>query len=215
MISAGRQEDLLNLGVPDRRLAVLPEQFRALLADEEMVGLGQSYGLDAQEQGRLLASQPLSLRLCQRLATYNIPESLDHGDFHDGNVFVSNNGTLTLFDWGDSSVTHPFFSLRTTFVSLENTLGLPQDSPWHARLRDAYLEAWVGVETPERLLEAFILSQRLAPITAALRWAPAIASLDVAERAEAKLPSEYAHAIPSLLREFLDLNSDGLEGEKE
>lgn len=198
---ADQVADLLALGVPDRRLSGLPDHFEALLAQQELLGLDQPWGLTTVEFRQLQTfSEPLA-DLCEQLAAYRLPPSLDHGDFHDGNIFV-NGSDYTFFDWGDSSITHPFFSLRTTFVSLENTLSLDQASPKFERLRDRYLEPWTVYEPIERLIAALELSQRLAPIIAALRWYAAISSLGEVDR------SDYAEAIPSLLRELLTVNGE-------
>ena len=193
-------DGLLGLGVPDRRLPRLPVYFKALLTNSPILALGRPGGLSSTEHRRLRGYFSLLNRLCDRLADYGVPASLDHGDFHDGNIFVQGDRYL-LLDWGDSSVTHPFLSLRSTFVSLENTFGLSENSPWFPQLRDGYLEPWTSFETRDRLIAAFDLSQRIAPVTAALRWLPALSNL--AEPAD----SEYGSAIPSLLQEFLTLNS--------
>jgi hypothetical protein len=43
-------------------------------------------------------------------------------------------------DWGDSCVSHPFYSLRTVLVSAEISLGLEENSPDLQPLRNAYPE---------------------------------------------------------------------------
>jgi hypothetical protein len=196
---SGRVDSLLRVGLPDRRLAKLPALFEALLNDSDGLGLGRRDGLSPEEYQRLKGFYGLLERLCEQLAAYAIPETLDHGDFHDGNIFVQN-GRYLLFDWGDSSVTHPFFSLRATLVSLEHTLGLTEASRWLERLATCYLDPWTAYETMRGLEAAYRLSQRLAPIIAALRWRAALSGADVNAR------SSYGYAIPSLLRELLALN---------
>ena len=198
---SGRLDELLGMGVPDRRLAILPAQFEDLLTHTGVLGLDRPEGLSSAEYRQLKDSTGLLARWCEQLAAFDIPESLDHGDFHDGNIFV-HQGRYTFFDWGDSSITHPFFTLRTAFVSLENSLGLDEDSPWFEQLRIRYLERWLGYETKERLAAAFKLSQRLSPLTAALRWLSALSRVDEPGR------SDYAAAIPSLLREFLSVKEE-------
>jgi hypothetical protein len=47
-----------------------------------------------------------------------------------------------VLDWGDASVSHPFFSLVVTFRFLQQRTGLAPDDPWFSRLGDAYLEPW-------------------------------------------------------------------------
>lgn len=194
-----RIDDLLALGVPDRRLERLPGLTRSLLHQTDAMQIGMTDGLSQAEYERLTKSLPLVDELCTRLASYNIPASLDHGDLHDGNIFIEA-GRYRYFDWGDGSLTHPFFSMRTTLVSLEIRFELEQDDPYLDHLRDIYLEAWAEYESPERLLEAYALSRRLVPLTAALRWYTALQSCgDMAS-------SGFAYAVPALMQEFLELN---------
>jgi hypothetical protein len=196
---ASRKDELLEIGVFDQRLAVMPGKFEALLKNTAVLQLGRPAGLSADEYRRLIDFLPRFASLCAELSGYPVPETLDHGDFHDANIFF-NDGRYLFFDWGDSSITHPFFSLRVPFVSIEYTFELDENSPWFSRLRDCYLAVWDQGETSDYLLEAYSLSRRLAPISSALRWQRAVEALDDLES------SEYAGAIPSLLAEFLSLN---------
>ena len=91
---------LLALGVPDRRLATLPRSYAELLA-----------GLDDPDP-RLPTPAEVAAR-CDELAAYGVRETLQHDDLHDGQVFLGS-GTHLLLDWGDSCVSHPFFTLSVT-----------------------------------------------------------------------------------------------------
>ncbi len=188
--------NFLELGVPDRRLTVLPTQFQALLTDTEVLRLNYPDGLSSEEYQRLQDSADLLARLCEKLATFSIPETLDHGDLHDGNVFLRD-GLYRFFDWGDSSLSHPFFTLPNTFASLEKRFGLDQRSFWFKRMRACYLESWSEFETRENLEAAFDLAQHLSAIPSALRWLPVLANMDELTR------HKYVEAIPNLLRELL------------
>lgn len=195
---ADRLTDLLALGIPDRRLATIPEQYEKLLDNKDILLIGHSVGLTSAEYLRLRNMKTHLGSLCERLANSPVPESIHHGDFHDGNIFL-NDHHYVFFDWGDSSVAHPFFSLRTAFVSLEYTLGFEEDAPEFDRLRDAYLETWLPYGSREVLQDTFDLAARLSPISSALGWNRVISSI------EESLRDDYAGAIPSLLQEFLKL----------
>jgi len=195
---ASHVEGLLVLGSPDRRLAALPGQIERLLANEDMLLIDQQDGLTSAEHERLRAMKPHLTSLCKRLAAYDIPESIHHGDFHDANIFLDGD-RYVFFDWGDSSVAHPFFSLRTAFVIIEYFQGLQEGAPEYDRLRDAYLEPWRQFGLREDLLAAFGLSARLSPLSSALGWNRVVSSL------EEPLRADYAGAVPSLLQEFLEL----------
>ena len=96
---------LLGLGVPDFRLAVLPARVEAML-DE----LGASS--ERRDPPRLCAV-PWVREQCDELASFGLPETIQHDDLHDGQVFVRD-GRYLLLDWGDACVSHPFFTLAVT-----------------------------------------------------------------------------------------------------
>jgi len=195
---AGHVEDLLALGLPDGQLAALPDKIEALLANEDMLHVDEPNGLTSAEYKRLRAMKTHLMSLCDRLAAFDIPESIHHGDFHDANIFLDGDGYI-FFDWGDGSVAHPFFSLRTAFVIIEYFQGVKEGAPEYDRLRDAYLEPWKQFGSREDLLAAFELSARLSPLSSALSWNRVVSSL------EKPLQADYADAVPSLLQEFLEL----------
>jgi aminoglycoside/choline kinase family phosphotransferase len=192
-------EEILALGIPDHRLVVLPPLYKQLLREEESLMLGQEKGLTADEFNKLQKLTPRFEQICTDLATVGIPESLNHGDFHDGNVLLKN-GRVTFFDWGDADVTHPFVSLRTFFVSMEIALKLDDyapPTPEMTTLLHRYLEQWQGLASKEDLLKAYALSRPVASIVKTLAWHATIS------RMNADLRKEYAWIVPELLREFM------------
>jgi Phosphotransferase enzyme family len=139
---------LVAAGVPDRRLAVLPEAVGPL-------------ELSAERSARVE-------EWCERLAAYRIPETIQHDDFHDGQIFVQD-GRYLFFDWGDACVSHPFFTLS---VTLEGVLrwGLDdiEDSVDIAPFRDAYLEPFERYGTRTELVEATGIAYGLGWLSRAL-----------------------------------------------
>jgi Phosphotransferase enzyme family len=131
--------EFLEMGVPDRRLATLPAKFQQLLTDAEILGLDHPGGLNLLERQCLQNKVDILDKICRQLETVGIPETLHHGDLHDGNVFFCDERYM-FFDWGDSSITHPFFSLHSTYDCLKRRFELGTDSVWFKRLRRFYLE---------------------------------------------------------------------------
>jgi Phosphotransferase enzyme family len=128
--------ELLAMGVPDRRLAVLPEQAAAY---EE-----------------LRDHLPQIEEHAARLAAVGIPETIQHDDLHDGQVFVRD-GRPLIFDWGDAVVSHPFLSMS---VTLEGVIAWGVDDVADSEplgpYRDAYLrpfERYAPREELERALD--------------------------------------------------------------
>ena len=125
-------DTLLALGVPDMRLATLPEKLERLLV-----------AVDAEP--RFHRSVPRVAELCEELAAFGIPETIQHDDLHDGQVFVRDGRNLVL-DWGDACVSHPFLSLS---VTLEGVIAWGLDDVENsvdiAPFRDAYLAPFAEV----------------------------------------------------------------------
>lgn len=189
------------LGTPDRRLAVLPRLYEQLLTDREMLRIDRTAGITSEEYERLRNLTPRLAALCGELARWAIPESLHHGDLHDGNIFVQD-GRYIFFDWGDCSVTHPFFSFRTVMASNENSLGLTENAPQHEQLRDVFLKPWERLQSRDSLLAAFELAKRVWMIPTALTWHRILANSSESVR------EQYAEPIPALLQEFLGAQTD-------
>src|SRR5262249_10332456 len=127
--------DHLDHGVPDLRPATLPARYDELLRLD--------LPLEREEARRLRAFTRRFAALCEELAAYGVPETIQHDDLHHANLYADG-GCLRVLDWGDASISHPFASLVVTFRFLEERTKLTPGDPWFARLRDAYLEPWGG-----------------------------------------------------------------------
>jgi hypothetical protein len=192
-------DEIIALGVPDHRLPALPALYSQLLADKESLMVGQEKGLTPDEFQQLQNLTHRFAGICADLATFGIPASINHGDFHDGNVLVKD-GHITFFDWGDADITHPFVSLRTWFVSMEVVLELDDYAPPTPEMTDLlhrYLEGWHKVGSKEEMMKAYIVSRPVASIVKTLAWHSSIT------RMETDLRAEYAWIVPEVLREFM------------
>lgn len=162
-----RQPDLLALGCPSRPLAELPTHIDALLADEDTLMLGAPDGLSADEVAALRARVPEFHAQCAELLTLNLPLSLEHGDLWASNI-VRRGEQFLFFDWSDSSITHPFFSLLFFLEDARAAFPDLPDAP--QRLKDAYLGVWALYRPLEDLLAAFDLALSLAPLHHAVTY---------------------------------------------
>jgi hypothetical protein len=192
-------DDLLALDVPDRRPRHLPTVFDALLKDAPRAEHGDTDGLTPDELTQLDALRGPLADWCARVEASPIPMSLNHGDLNSGNV-LQRDGHITFVDWGDASITHPFVSMRTPPISVENVLELPDEDPYTRPLRETYLAAWSDMLPMQELRALFCRVLRISPLVTAQAWARGIGQMTPARRAE------YAYVIPSLLREFLNAN---------
>jgi hypothetical protein len=190
--------ELLSLRLPDHRLNVLPGLFRELVTDKQSLMIDQEKGLTTAEWAQVNDRAGRLAQICSDLAAVGIPESINHGDFHDGNVLVKDE-RITFFDWGDADVTHPFVSLRTYFVSIEISLELEDYAftPEMDALLNLYLKPWKKFASKDDLLAAYRLSKPVASVVKALAWHTTIS------RMSENLRQEYAWIVPELLKEFL------------
>jgi hypothetical protein len=98
-------------------------------------------------------------------------------------------------------IAHPFFSLQRFLDDVEPPA---EGAPWEWRfaaddprraLRDAYLEPWAGVASPDELIEAFELTRQLEGAYQVLRYD---ATVDLAAWIASRPPSselELARAV--------------------
>ena len=191
--------EILALGTPDRGLGRFPTLYHEILRDPDALGVGTSWGLSRAEYRKLLKLQGLVSRLCHELDDCGIPASLDHGDLHDNNIFLANS-EFRIFDWGDSSLTHPFFSLRTAFVNMEMTFGWAEGAPIFDKFAEEYLDSWRIYTVRDDLQKAFSLAQRLWSLSSAYRW------YIFQDQFPGEHQGEYQAAVPALLKEFLGAN---------
>jgi len=190
-------DELLALGVIDRRLSKLPALFEILIADEPSMLLDvEDDSLTTEEYARLKASVSEFERMCEKLSTFGIPETIHHDDFHDANIFTRD-GRIIFTDWGESAVTHPFFTLVVIMRSVDNSFGA-DFSPEAEIVRDMYLEQWISYAPLDELRNIFKLAERIGYVNRALTWKMTIEQLP-----EAMKP-EYAIAVPSYLKDFIN-----------
>lgn len=174
---AGDVDELLEFGVPDLRLATLPERYERLVGE-----------LDHDDIARFRAAIPRVRELAAELAEFRLPETIQHDDLHDRNVFVGAEGGHRIIDWGDAVVSHPFFSLSVTLEGviqwgLEDVEGSVETVPF----RDAYLRPFGGGRELARAVE----------IALRLGWAARAVATHAAGH-------EEPERIPARLQMFLD-----------
>ncbi len=165
---AGR---LAALGAPARPLALLRGQYDSLLARADW--------LADDERDRLRGLSPRVAELCAQLAASGIPDSIQHDDLHDGQVFVRD-GRYLFMDWGDACVSHPFFTMS---VTLEGVLGWGLDDIEGSQditpFADAYLRPFERYAGAAALREALAVALRLGWICRALNTEMCISSYGI------------------------------------
>jgi hypothetical protein len=168
--AAPHADELVAAGLPDYRAPSIPG-----LVD----WLSARLGVEAPPG-------PLVDALAAELAATGIPESAQHDDLHDGNVFVRAGGGYAVFDWGDACASHPFASLVVGLRGIAHRFELAERDPDLERVRDAYLEPWTGHADRAALMRAVELADTAGRLFRALSWLRALGDegLVVGESAE-------------------------------
>ncbi|EKE01649.1 MAG: hypothetical protein ACD_21C00083G0007 [uncultured bacterium] len=154
------------LGVPDWRLEKLPLLYDELVGKEDLL---QADGMTTDELRLLQELSSKLLSMCDILSGFKIPPTLDHCDFHDGNILIEpDTKNMTIIDWGETVITHPFFSLITFLNTAVRHYSLKEVDQVYVDLQDACFENWHELLSQVRLVEAISLSKKLWPVYAAL-----------------------------------------------
>jgi hypothetical protein len=194
---APARDELLAAGAPHRSLEALMEGLDRLLADSSALQPDVDEALTRDEIERLERQVPRLAELCARVGALELPESINHGDLHDGQMFVRD-GRYLFFDWGDASVTHPFFVTVVALRGLAYKLDVRQLDGRLDRLRDAYLEPWTAFHRRAQLLDVYDDAYRLGTLSRLLDWSDLVA-------ASPAMQLEYADAVPTNVRLLLEV----------
>lgn len=196
--TATRTGELLALGCPDRRPGELAGSFADLLADSDQFLIGQDGGLSAEDHERLVACVPAFAETCARLADLGLPDTLHHDDCGAGNIAFASTRTV-IFDWGESAVAHPFFTLRAFLRDVG-------DDRVRERLRAAYLREWLDHGPMDRLVAVYDLTAAPAALCRALSWRAALAALGQ------RRPFVYRYVMARAVRQLVPFAVELSEG---
>jgi hypothetical protein len=177
-------EELFSVGCLDRRLHILRGQIDPLLSDDDSLAL-----LSQHEITQLRSLAPRLKAMCDRLAEYRVPSTLNHGDLHSGNITGE---SLLFFDWTDACIAHPFLDLSTVVTDMD--VFTPED---RQRVLDTYLNLWTAYEPMDRLHAMWTLAEPLGALHQAVSYQHILAALEPTSR------QEMIWGVPEWLRRML------------
>ena len=191
-------QPLLSLGIPDWRLEHFPGLYEKLIQQEDLL-IGD--GLTKKEVEQLRQHYPRCVKLCADLASYKIPETLSHCDFQYNNMLLDEKtGEISIIDWAETVISHPFFSLNGCLWNLTYFNALKQTEQKYAMLQSSCIAPWIVDYEEIPLLEAFDLANQLLGIHAALAYQ----RIYMATQDQLKtVQQEHPGSIAGCLRTFL------------
>jgi len=186
-------ESFILMSVNDWRLKKLPDLYRDFVAREHLL---EAAGVNKYEIEMLQNVSPQMQILCEQLSAYNIPETIEHNDFHDNNILIQDD-RITINDWGDACISHPFLSLATALNSAKRNHNFKKTDSRYLQAQNAYLEIWLDYETIDELRKAFLIAEKLSYFQFSLSFGRIESCVSVEEF------SLYSGYMSEALRDFL------------
>lgn len=147
----------IELGVPNWRLDKLPDLYRQLLQQKEIL---MADGLSVREISELELMTPKVSSLCQKLSEYSIKETFVQCDFHDNNILIDDRSQkMTMIDLGEIVISHPFFSLVGCLRQARFHHGLVEEDEAYRQLLEAGFKNYKTTEPA--VSDAFAIAQNL------------------------------------------------------
>jgi len=98
-------------------------------------------------------------QICLWIDDFKIPSAIEHGDLFDEN-FNFKKGNITITDWADAGVGHPFFSFGFLFNRLQENYAI--SLPQYLNLKNCYLSHWRSYATRPQLNQILLIMNSLS-----------------------------------------------------
>ena len=193
--SLNQIDDFLEMSLPDRRLERLPHLV------QDLVETGSKNGwLDAVLQNQVLETITTLAQLCNRLSASPYAAALDHGDLHTGNVLFRH-GKLSICDWGDACITHPFCSLLPLVITSIGQQFASVVEVVETSLVGAYLQSWSDFASLDSLMTEARLALCLGLVLRAMDMAYMI------QRADAESVNRWSPFVAQYLAQWVQVEA--------
>ncbi|MBC7806356.1 MAG: phosphotransferase, partial [Akkermansiaceae bacterium] len=173
--STGRIGLLLENGCVDLRVATVRGRVSKFSGRLQSALRGSPAGLTDDEWNRLDTLSPRFDTALRQLDALGLPDCLEHGDLHVGNLRWNPAKKSPVFlDWSHACVTFPFYGYGTLILD-DDWFG-PDAQVATARVEWAYLSPWAAYAGPQQMAEAFVLWKPLRHLFIAERQIEIITS---------------------------------------
>lgn len=197
-----RAAELLALGLPDRRPAVLPGLFADLLARPDRLLVDQPDALTTDDMAHLQAVAARVADLGAELAAGSPPDTYVHDDLHEDHIFAraepGGAWRYTFFDYGDACLAHPFMQLVARPRFAPGRFGSEGDETLFS-LHEDYLHHWGGYAPLTALRRALSIALALGGIMRAVTWVNACG--DQVDKLSPELRGFYAQGVAFWMRQ--------------
>lgn len=201
-ISECEVPQLLALGIPDWRLEQFPSLYYQLIKQEELL---MSDGLSEEELIQLNNSHRICINLCEALSQFRLPETINHCDFHENNMLLNKKtGEISIIDWGETVISHPFFSLNGCLWNMTYFYQIKQTDKIYRDLQLQCIAPWLDLYDGNHLLKALNSANQLNGIFAALSYQRMYSATMAQTRT---VQQEHPGSIAGCLRSFLNCTS--------
>ncbi|QRN03495.1 phosphotransferase [Legionella sp. MW5194] len=189
---------LITFGLPDWRLEKFPLLYRELIQETNRL---IADGLMPEEIATLNRAYDFCIEQCELLSKYKIPETINHCDFHDNNMLLSKeSGEISIIDWGETVIGHPFFSLNTCLWNLTYFHKMKRDDMQYQALQKICVSPWLGNHEERDLITAFGIANQLLGVFAALGYK---LMYEATANQSKTVQDEHPGSIAGCLRSFL------------
>lgn len=158
--------DFLEHDIPDWRINNMPDLYVDLLAKKNML---IEDGLVLNEIDQLMKLVPTVKSICEVLSKCKINDTLVNCDFNENNMIIARNTQqISIIDWGESVISHPFFSLASHLQSIARRYQLELNGQVLESIKQKYLSYWLDVANADELDAIYKNILRLLPIYSSL-----------------------------------------------
>ena len=191
-------QPLLTLSTPDWRLDKFSALYKQLIQQNQLL---LDDGLTNKEIDCLHELYPTCVHLCETISQYNIPETINHCDFQENNMLLDKkSGAINIIDWGETAVTHPFFSLNGCLWNITYFHKIKETDDTYRQLQSQCVAPWLNLYDEATLLEILDKTNQLLGIFAALGYKRLY---DITKNQLKTVQQEHPGSIAGCLRTFL------------
>lgn len=156
---ADHVEVFLDIGVPDWRLNKLPDLYKEVLSQKDLL---IAEGLSEIEISELTSLLPKVSHLCKKLSQYSIQQTIVQPDFNDNNTLIDDTSQkITTIDLGEISISHPFFSLLNCLQQIKKYHALTNHDDIYVKIKETCFKNYMSFMSQKHFLDSFEIAEIL------------------------------------------------------